>query len=581
MASDGDVTRTLAHVLSSRSFARAEQLRRLLAYIVETAVAGRESTLKETVIGVDVFDLPPDFDPKSDPIVRIEMRRLRNRLRQYYESEGASDPYVINLEPGSYVPRFGPKAKQSPQKVSIAVLPFESASEDSADSDCAGLVREALLTRLSSSAVLRLAAQDSVLPLRDAGLDVRAIGERLRVHFVVRGACVSNEDRIRVRTELVRTADGQMVWSGTHEQDASAEIWTIQNVIASELEKPALAEAGGPQRVPDRTSDGANGLYRLLVQGRHYLNQTNVEALKKSAACFAAAAEIHPASAKAWAGVSVTHTCMVMYHAEPAAQGWQSARVAAEKSIALDPSIAETHLAMGFLTAFADFRPAMAGEYFQRALALNPDDNAARLVNALTHLAPLGKLQEAEDQLELVLSTDPLNAKGLQMLAVVLYFQRRYSAAIDVALSARDVLPANAITAFVLANAYDRLERHDDALREFRRWEESMPFMRPLQWSTILSATYKGRAKWVRPAALAAARLLRVSTRVPLAMVADLMVRLGEYDKAISFMERAFEERAFRAMYLAVDPVFDPIRSDPRCVRLLESLSARTRSAQA
>ena len=389
MASDGDVTRTLAHVLSSRAFARAEQLRRLLTYVVDAAVEGREGTLKETVIGVDVFDLPPDFDPKSDPIVRIEMRRLRNRLRQYYESEGASDLHVITLEPGNYVPRFGPKVTESPQKVSIAVLPFDCAPDDSTDSDCAGLVREALLTRLSTSAVLRLAAQDSVLPLRAAGLDIRSIGERLRVHFIVRGACVSHEDRIRVRTELVRTADGQLVWSGTHEQDVSAEIWTIQNAIASELEKPVIAAAGARDRAPDSTADSGSGLYRLLIQGRHYLNQTNVEALKKSAACFAAAAQLQPASATAWAGSSAVHTSMVMYHAEPAAQGWQKARAAAEKALMLDASLPESHTAMGLLAACADFHPAVAGQYFQRSLALNPEDNTARLVNALMHLRPL------------------------------------------------------------------------------------------------------------------------------------------------------------------------------------------------
>src|SRR3954447_26011331 len=91
------IKETLQHVLASRSFARAEQLRRLLSYIVETTIEGRESTLKETVIGVEVFDLATDFDPKRDPVVRMGMRRLRNRLRQYYGSEGAADPLVITL----------------------------------------------------------------------------------------------------------------------------------------------------------------------------------------------------------------------------------------------------------------------------------------------------------------------------------------------------------------------------------------------------------------------------------------------------------------------------------------------------
>src|SRR5579875_3942555 len=92
-----DARQTLGHVLTSRSFARAEQLRRLLAYIVTATLEGRESTLKETVIGVDVFDLPASFNPKSDPTVRMAMRRLRNRLSEYYRSDGAGDPILISL----------------------------------------------------------------------------------------------------------------------------------------------------------------------------------------------------------------------------------------------------------------------------------------------------------------------------------------------------------------------------------------------------------------------------------------------------------------------------------------------------
>lgn len=571
MASPSAVTRALNQVLKSRAFARAEQLRRLLSYIVDASLGGREDILKETVIGVDVFDLPADFDPKSDPIVRIEMRRLRTRLRQYYSTEGAMDPWVINLEPGNYVPRFGPRVDDGPQRVSLAVLSFESAHDASVEADCADLVREALLTRLTQSRVLRVAARESAIAFRGSALDLRAIGQRLQVQFIVRAACTFQEDRIRVCTELVRTADGHMIWSGTYEQDVNAEIWTIQDSIASELEKQSVG-VGPP--LSDLVVEGNPGIYRLLVQGRQYLGQANPDALRKSLACFSTAADRQPSSAKAWAGVAVANILMVMYHMGPAREGWNKARSAAQKSIDFDPLHPDGYIAMGLLSALADFQPAVAGQYFERALALNPEDSSARIANALACLAPLGKLKEAEDQLELVLSNDPLNPKGLQMLAVVLYFQRRYAVAIEVALAARDVMAANVITTFVLAYSYDRLGHHDEALKEFKRCEEALPFMRIIQWPTMLAAIYKGRAKWVRPAALAAANLLKSSARAPSTMVADLMVRLGEHDKAVAFIERAFEERAFRALYFNVDPAFESIRSDPRCACLMEQLKA-------
>ncbi len=565
-----DAKKALERVLASQALARAEQLRRLLNYVVEATIEGREGTLKETVIGVELFDLSTDFDPKSDPIVRMAMRRLRDRLQQYYSNEGATDSLVISLEPGSYVPRFKPKSNDEPQRVPIAVLPLESSPENAGDAESGGLVREALLTRLARNTSFRLVANEWTPPTRGSVLDASNIGRQLQVRFIVRGACIVNNRKIRVCTELVRTEDGESIWSGDHEQDASEESWTVQNEIAAHLEKHALTATGGPRPVSDPGTE--QGIYRLMVQGRYYLNQNNREALKKSENCFSAILEKQPASAKAWAGLSVTQGSMAMYHMIPAAEGWRKARLAAEKAIACDSSLSEGYIAMGVYTALCRFKPALAGRYFQRALIVNPEDHSARLMNALTCLTPLGKLQEAEDQLEAVLASDPLNPKALQMMAAVLYFQRRYQTAADVALSALDIMPESVLASFMLANSYDRLGHEEKALKAFRKCEELMPFMRVLKWPAVLAATYKGRTKWVRPTLLAAAKLLQSSARAPSAMLADLLIRLGEQERAIVWIERAFKGRAFRALYLGVDPAFDAIRSDPRCVRLLEEI---------
>lgn len=567
--SPADRRKTLQRVLASRAFARAEQLRRLLSYVVEATLEGREDTLKETVIGIELFDLSTDFDPKSDPVVRMAMRRLRDRLQQYYSNEGAADSIVISLEPGSYIPRFGPRNNHKQLRVPIAVLPLESSTGDAGDAESAGLVREALLTRLAQNTLLRVVANEWIPPKRELDLDVSSVGRRLQVLFIVRGVCVANYGKIRVCTELVRTEDGESIWSGDHEQDASDEIWTVQNDIAVHLEKRVLAATSGSSRpVYDPGAD--QGIYRLMVQGRYHLNQNSREAFKKSESCFLTILEKQPTSAKAWAGLSITQAVMTIYHMLPVAEGWRKAQWSAEKSIACDPSAPEGYTASGLLAGMGRFKPALAGRYFQRALAANPEDHSVRVLNAMVCLAPLGRLQEAEDQLEMVLASDPLNPKALQVMAAVLYFQRRYQLAADVALSTLDIMPESAAASFTLANAYDRLGREGEALRMFRKCEELMPFMRILKWPTVLAAIYKGRTKWVRPTLLAAAKLLQSFARAPSAMLADLLIRLGEHERAISWIERAFRERAIRALYLAVDPAFDPVRSDPRCLRLIE-----------
>lgn len=564
-----EAKQALERVLASRSFARAGQLRRLLSYLVETTLAGHDVTLKESVIGVDVFDLPADFDPKIDPVVRMGMRRLRSRLQQYYENDGTRDPIVICLEPGHYAPRFRQRGTQEPQRVSITVLPFDAFSEP--DREVSGVLREALLTRFSENPALHLVANESVL-LGSPALNADALAKVTQAAFLLRGSYVAGSETIQVSTELISCEDNQRLWFGTHQQAASADLWLVQDEIASEIERCVFAKAGERKERASAPVASERGLNRLIMQGRYHLHQTGPESLKKSAECFNSALQQQPASAMAWAGLSVAQIWMAMYHVIPGEQAWRKASFAAGKAVALDPTLPESHLALALLATISRFRPVEAGVHFERALGANPRDNAVRIVYAITHLAVLGRLHEAEDQLESVLASDPLNVKALQMMALVAYFERHYEEAAELALSALDLQPRNIVASFTLANCHERLGQEDKALQQYRKCEELLPLAKLLKWSSVIAAVYRGRTKWVRPTVLAAIKVLQASSRAPAAMISDLLIRLGETERAVQWMERAFRDKALRALFLAVDPSYDAIRGDPRCARLLQQL---------
>ena len=574
-----DPRQALERVLASRSFARAEQLRRLLSYIVEATLADNENSPKETVIGVDVFQLPADFNPKTDPTVRMAMRRLRSRLTQYYHNEGLQDSVVIALEPGRYAPRFLPRSEPWLQRISIAVLPFESSGEEPDDPDYSGVVRDAILTELAESHLFRLVGNESVS--FTGGADVHSVAEKLRVRYVLRGACNADNARIQICTQLICPEKDQPIWSGNHEQVASDEVWTVQKEIAAEVEKQvsmlnraqrATNAGGATAQKPAYSQTLETGVSRLILQGRYHLHQDNAESVKRAESCFLAAAQREPTSALAWAGLSLAQSYMLIYHMAPAGTVRKQAKISVEKALEFGPTRGETLLARGFFKVLSEFRPAAAGRYFEQAMEANPEDVSVRISDGILHLAPLGKLEEAEDQVELVLASDPLNARALRTMATILYFQRRFETAAEVALSTLDLLPHSAITWFTLANTYEKLGREEDAIKAFRRCEELMPFMRVLKWPTVVTAIGKRRQKWVRPSVLAAVKLLQVSPRAPAGMVADLLVRLGEHERAIDWLERAFRERALRALYLAVDPAFDAIRDHPRYQHLVDQL---------
>lgn len=112
----------LQRILSSTTFADAERASRFLGFIVAKTLEGRTQEAKESVIGMEVLGRSPAFDPKTDPIVRVEAGRLRARLNAYYESEGKSDSVLISLPKGRYVPEFSERQAPKPRSAWLGAL---------------------------------------------------------------------------------------------------------------------------------------------------------------------------------------------------------------------------------------------------------------------------------------------------------------------------------------------------------------------------------------------------------------------------------------------------------------------------
>src|SRR5262245_31238027 len=118
--SDKLIRQQLSRVLSSKTFSQVERLKRFISFIVGESIGGRGGELKEYVIGVQVFSKEPSFDPRTDPIVRVQARRLRTRLVRYYREEGQTDELVIDLPKGGYTPVFRRRDGPTPSKASLS-----------------------------------------------------------------------------------------------------------------------------------------------------------------------------------------------------------------------------------------------------------------------------------------------------------------------------------------------------------------------------------------------------------------------------------------------------------------------------
>ncbi|HLK51203.1 MAG TPA: hypothetical protein VKT49_23835 [Bryobacteraceae bacterium] len=190
-------------------------MRRFLEFTIESALSGTARELKEYVIGLEVFDRSTAHDPRIDPIVRVEARRLRAKLRDFYAREGAESHLIIEYPRGSYVPQFRLRS-ELPAAPVIAVLPFAARRGSNSVRFADGLTRE-LIHELSRSETVQLFSGETPL--------------RVRLEALLTGSVRQDGPRLRVTAQLLSTGDNQHLWSAEFQSPASDPV-TAQKQIA-------------------------------------------------------------------------------------------------------------------------------------------------------------------------------------------------------------------------------------------------------------------------------------------------------------------------------------------------------------
>jgi len=227
-------------VLSSSHFSRSVLLTRFLRFVVQLSLEGKSHELKEYRLGVEVFERGDSFDPRIDPIVRVQAAKLRAKLAEYYASEGRNDACVISIPRGGYTPVFtriealteSVASREQPNHPSIAVLPFVSMSGDEENAYfCDGLTEE-LINVLAYVPGLHVVARTSVFCFKNAVKDIREIGVELGARTVLEGSVRKAGNQIRVTAQLIDVATGYHLLSRTFLREFK-DMFALQEELAS------------------------------------------------------------------------------------------------------------------------------------------------------------------------------------------------------------------------------------------------------------------------------------------------------------------------------------------------------------
>ena len=566
----------LRKILSSGTFARSERLARFLTFTVEQTLSGRGDNLKEFVIGVEVFDKTEKYDPRMDPIVRVEARRLREKLRKYYETEGHDDVLYIDFPTGAYVPLVKTRAAAKDSgpahaaEHAIAVLPFANLSSEQENEYFSDGLTEELINALTKVEGLRVVAWRSAFQLKGKAPDIRRIAEQLRVRAVLEGSVRRTADRLRITAQLVNTADGHYLWSETYER-AIKDVFSIQDEITSAIVGALRIKLTGPagRSLVTRYTENLQA-YHLYLKGRFYWNRRTEEDFYKALGFFEQAIQIDPNYAPAYAGMADSYIMLGEHGSVPALSIMRKARATASRALEIDASLAEAHVSLGSVASLYEWNWKESEQHFRRALELNPSYPTAHHWYGYDYLVPQGRLNEAIVELECAHHLDPLSLIITTCLGTTYDIARQHQRAREYYQKVFELEPGFVRAHLSAGRSYLHQNMCREAIAAFEKARELQPNS-PVPLALLAHAYNvsgaRAEADRLREALDRCCRTCCVSSY--------LLARahLGfDHDQAFELLEKACEEHDPRLAHVNVSPIFDCLRSDARFAALVKKI---------
>ena len=468
-------------------------------------------------------------------------------------------------------PREVEAAGASTRRRAIAVLPFINATSDPDNEYLSDGMTDELISALANVGGLRVASRTSVFALKGRKEDVRSLGALLGVGTVLEGTVRKAGNRIRLTAQLSDAADGRLLWSERFDRD-DEDIFAIEDEITATivrtLRSRLLGELGEP--VPKRYTENPKA-YNLYLRGRFAWNLRSSDGMRQAISFFEQAIAEDAGYALAWSGLADAYAIGVDYRNGPVAEGFERAKELARRAIALDDGLAEAHTSLAWVTFIHDWDWAAAEREFRRAIDANPNYASAHQWYAWL-LASQGRLGEALRAGERAVELDPASVSVRRGLGWLHFYVRDLHQAVEHLRRALAMNPTALETILVLAMVLNQAGRPAEAEATLRDGLNLAPEDTALL--AVLGRAYVLQGR--RPEAEAIRKRFMTmsgSRYVSPTDRAKLALALGLGDEAFAFAEQSRVERRGWIVYMKVDPLWDPLREDPRYRALLSAMA--------
>ena len=455
---------------------------------------------------------------------------------------------------------------------SIAVLPFENVGGNPDSEYLSDGIAESLIDKLSKLSDFKVMARSTTFRYKGTRTDPLSAGRELKVGAVLTGRVQQRGDVLLIGAELVNVADGTQLW-GEQYRRQMADIFAVQDDIARSIAdrlRLRLTREEEERLARHYTEDSE--AYQLYLQGRYHWNKRTDEGIRTGLEYFRKAIEKDPRYALAYTGVADSYTVgSGRYLALPAKEAYPRARVAAEKALQIDDSLAEAHASMASIKMEYDWDWAGAEREFRRAVELNPNYATAHQWYA-EYLSARGRHQEAILEIKRALQSDPFSLIINVGVGWTYFYMHEYDQAIEQCRKTLELQPTFTQAQYCIMNANLRAGRGEEALRA-RLKLGAMTGESQEKLNEIRRVYEKAGIKGLWQARLQELQEESRRTYVAPTEFAMVYAQLEDLDQAFAWLEKAFTERDADVIYIKRWPLYDPLRGDPRYHALLRRLN--------
>jgi eukaryotic-like serine/threonine-protein kinase len=461
---------------------------------------------------------------------------------------------------------------------SVAILPFVNDSKDPNAEYLSDGLTESIINSLSQLPNLKVMSRNAAFRFKGSNKDPREAGQTLNVGAVLTGRLVKLGDNFVIKTELIKVEDGSQLWGAEYKSNL-ADIFSVQEEVSKKISENLRLRLSGEdeEKLARRYTNDAEA-YQLYLKGRYFWNKRNEEGFRNGIEYFKRAEEKDPTFALAFSGLADSYALLCDIGAVRPADEMPKAKAAAQKAVDADPTLAEAYTSRAFVRLAYDWDWLGAQSDFQQALKLNSKYPTAHQWYA-SYLMQMGKFGLAKAEIEAAQKLDPLSPIISANAGLYSYYEHNYDDAIAKYKLMLQSDPDFWVARHYLALAYVQKGMHAEAIAELRKLikaPESGPIPdRVIEAESEASASLGfayGMAGKQAEAKAILSQLDALSKRryVSPLYFANVYAGLKDNDKAIEYLNKAFDARHPGLVLIRIEPMFDGMRSDERFTQLIK-----------